>query len=220
MLAAIVLFLIMGCSIGTPQIRTSATDGEGVLITGCKNVSSSHKIGRLIDESYLSTLGSASREGAVAGLEETEEIAIIPGMQDWINENTWDETSLERLQNRSLSSESNVYCRTYDAKKEQVFQAVETVFRNYVSNKIVLSDSAQGTLVTDWYDRAHAATRWKDAYKVSVSSEYETTVVRVFRDLYIQRRFPETDKAYRRATSVGHNEAWILGTVAERLRKP
>lgn len=220
LLTPIVLFVVMGCSIGAPQLRTSATDGQGVLVTGCKNVSSSHKIGRLINENYLSTWGSASKEGTVAGLDETEEVEIIPGLQNWVHENTWGEISLERLKNLSLGSESNVYCRTYDAKKEKVFQAVKTVFRDYVSNRIVSSNVAQGTLVTDWYDRTHAVARWKDAYKVSVLSQYETTVVRVFRALYIQRIFPETDKAYRLATSVGHNEAWILGTVGERLRNP
>lgn len=160
------------------------------------------------------------KEGAVSELDEAKELKNIPPMQSWIYENTWDSNSLERLKNLNLGFESNVYCRTYDATKERVFQTVETIFREYLTNKIHWSNPAQGTLVTEWYDRSHATAKWKDAYKVTISSDSKTTIVRVFRDLYIQRIFPETDKAYRRATSVGHNEAWILGTIAERLKNP
>lgn len=216
----LVLFVVAGCSFGAPQLRTSASDGQGPLVTGCKNVSSSNDKGRLINDFYLSSGLSAFKEGAVAGLDEAQEVKDVPPMQDWIDENTWNSNSLERLKNLNLGFESNVYCRTYDATREQVFKVVETVVRGYFSDNVHWSNRAQGTLVTEWYDRGHGAAKWKDAYKITISSDSKTGIVRVFRDLYIQRLFPETDKAYRRATSVGHNEAWILGAIAEQLKRP
>ena len=53
---------------GAPLLRSSTNDGGGPLIPGCSNVSQSDRTQKYILGFYLTTWGSASREGTAAGL--------------------------------------------------------------------------------------------------------------------------------------------------------
>ena len=66
----LILVITFGCSggPGAPLLRTNADDGEGLLIQGCKNVSSAEEVDDYITKFYLSTWNSAAIEGIRAGV--------------------------------------------------------------------------------------------------------------------------------------------------------
>src|SRR4051812_2620751 len=58
--------LLSGCAApGAPTLRTNTADGEGPLIPGCQNVSSTERVEDYITAFYLTTWGSVWAEGTV-----------------------------------------------------------------------------------------------------------------------------------------------------------
>src|SRR4051812_39197011 len=63
--------MITACSgPGSPLLRTSTGDGEGPLVQGCQNVSGAARVEKYITDFYLSTWGSAFKEGRMEGFGE------------------------------------------------------------------------------------------------------------------------------------------------------
>lgn len=201
--------LLFGCSggPGAPFVRTSTNDGEGSLIEGCRNVSQADKTNTYIVGSYLTTWKSASREGSVAGLK-----GAAGG-----------DESLNQLA-ESLLPASEIFCKAYPASKKSVYSIV-TKLLPILGYKITYSDETIGAVETGYVFQekpalAHGISRWKDRYVVSLNSpDPDHTVVRIFRDVYISRCFKSKGgcSEYLRATSVGHNEAWMLNHISEQL---
>lgn len=74
-----------------------------------------------------------------------------------------------------------------------------------------------GVFVTELIERQHLAARWRDSYEIAVKSDAPNrTVVRVLRKLYISRG----RGVFNQAISNGHNEAWIMTQIRDKLNKP
>lgn len=71
--------------------------------------------------------------------------------------------------------------------------------------------------LTELTERQHWAARWRDSYEIAVMGEAPNrTVVRVLRKLYISR----SPEVFSQAISVGHNEAWIMTQIGDKLNEP
>lgn len=185
---------------GAPLLRRSTGDGEGPLVPKCKNVSSTARVDDYITGSYLSTWGSASVEGTMEGVNDAMNGFGLDGQQSEFNQ---------------LPVSADPYCRIYTASAQEVSRIIADILP-LLGNGILTSDEENGLFITDFIERGHRMARWKDSYEINVSREGpQRTVVRIFRKLYISRG----RGVFNEAVSVGHNEAWIITKIAERLKE-
>lgn len=204
-----------GCaSPGSPLLRTSTDDGEGPLVPDCENVSSAAKVTKRITNFYLSTYGSAFAEGGNEGFAEVVRQAT--------KKTKAGERGVAGLSGgRGIGSETvnhlpfqlSPYCRVYAASHRDISRMIAEILP-LLGNKILVSNETIGVFVTDYMERQHLVARWRDSYEITVTSEGSTrTVVHILRKLYISR----AREVFNQAISNGHNEAWIMTQVAERL---
>jgi hypothetical protein len=79
---------------------------------------------------------------------------------------------------------------------------------------VLVSDHENGLFETDFTERQHPAAHWLDSYFIGVAQATPgSTVVEVLRTVYISR----DGHTFNQGASVGHNEAWILTQIGDRL---
>ena len=221
---------IAGCAApGTPLVRTTENDGEGRLIDGCNNISRKVRVDNYIKDYYLTTWGSALAEGAMEGVSRgtedagrsasgvvvKEAVEVVSGRKNAAARVQSAPESKWREKKNSLSSSPVPFCRRYPAKFSEVYGAVVSTIGD-LEHRIILRDKQLGILETDFVERRHSAARWRDRYVIFVDpDEPDQSVVRVFRIVYIDR----SGTMFNQATSVGHNEAWILTRVGDQLER-
>ena len=192
--------LIAACSApGTPKLRTSNLDGQGLLVSGCKNVSKRVRVDQYITDFYLSTWSSAAIEGAMEGFWE--------GLREGFGIGT----NPSPYRPNSLPFPLEPFCMSFRSPAPAVSRAVARVLP-HLGNPVVLSDVANGFFETGFVERSHRAARWRDRYMISVEESSSQTVVKILRILYISRGGP-----FNQAISVGHNEAWFLTQIIDHL---
>lgn len=208
------LILAAACAApGTPKMRTSAADGGGPLIKGCQNVSRAARVEKYQTQFYLSTWASAWLEGANQGFREG--LADEGGVGSVIEAVLVPPNLIAGKTYNMLPSPPDAYCRSYDAEPRAVSRAVASIMP-FLENPVTVSDTARGRFETDFKRRQHKAAEWVDRYIVKVlSSGPRTTVVYIFRVLYISR----DGRTFNQGLSVGHNETWIFTGISDRLRK-
>lgn len=206
-----VALILAGCStVGTPQLRTSADDGEGPLIPNCRNVSSASRVDAYSTQYYHTTWGSAWMEGAAQGLSEgltdrpvsqaVREAMISPSVRDG------------RTFNR-IPVAHRPYCRSYDADRALVAGIVESILPR-LGNPIERSDRRAGVFRTGTIQRSHVAATWQDSYAIRVEDLGPgRTGVWVYREVHISR----DGAVFNEGISSGHNESWIFTEIANRL---
>jgi len=198
---------LLGCSgsPGSPLIRTGSEDGGGALISDCKNLSNEDKTDDFITGYYLTTWGSATSEGTVAGVES--------GLND-------PDISLSEEQKKqiidSLQPSSATFCKAFNANPDRLYNIITDILPQLGYN-IDLSSKTLGYIRTDYVYRTHdtnSNARWKDRYIIRMQEGINgRTVVKVYRDVFISRRDKGEWSSYIGANSVGHNEAVILNNI-------
>lgn len=213
-----IIAILCGCGggPGAPLVRTGSEDGEGSLIRGCENISSTDKTNTFKINNYLTTWGSATKEGAAVGIYEgLEDDKFIGGDED-----------KKRFAYAWLPS-SEIFCKAYSAEPSHIFRIVSTLMPQ-LGYRLVDVREDDGLMETDYVDDAHyffgsnlPFVRWKDRYIVKIGRKRgNRVVVKVFRDIYISRcdATRGTCSDYIRAVSVGYNEAVILNRIDRELR--
>jgi hypothetical protein len=115
------------------------------------------------------------------------------------------------------------YCRSFNATPEQVNLAVNMVMMNF-SYPMERSGFKDGLYETGFVEREHRAAKWIDRYRVLIQAQSGgTTSVKVTRQVFIGRWATAADRGnpavYNQGVSVGHNEAWLLTQIADRLHQ-
>ena len=114
---------------------------------------------------------------------------------------------------------SETYCRSFEAPPQYTSAIVASIMNDILSRAgygIETFDQKNGVFKTTYLDQQHATARWRDRYVIAVGdSENGESIVRVYRQVYLSR--PGAAEKYNLATSVGHNEAYILNEVARRI---
>jgi hypothetical protein len=181
-------------------------DGEGQMIVGCQNVSNKVRVNSYITNFYLTTWGSAVVEGATEG--------TMEGLSS-VNRNSggmpkrWKSGETTNPEILNLMP----FCRRFAAPFSQVSKAAATVLP-MLGNPIIKSDIRTGDFETGFIERSHSAARWRDRYFIFIDQDgLQNSIVRVVRQVYIDR----SGRTFNQAISVGHNEAWILTRIGDRL---
>lgn len=206
--------VLSGCGTGpgAPLVRSDAADGEGPLLRGCQNLARADTTRDFITEYYLTTWGSASREGAAAGFEAGLATPGGTGMQ----------AMLSGMGYAQLPT-SAVYCRRYAMSKRQAYDQAARLLPA-LGYTLAYADRGAGQLRTAFVDRQRALSeqgpplhKWRDRYVIEVSDDgSRRSAVRVFREVLISRcNRRDGCSDYIRATSVGHNEAVILNRIEQ-----
>lgn len=104
------------------------------------------------------------------------------------------------------------FCRDFRADKGAVSNIIATIVPQ-LGNPIVAFDKENGIFTTNIIERGHLGARWQDSYSITVTEEQGTTLVRILRTLHIRR-----GGEFRQHPSDGHNEAWILTQISDRLK--
>lgn len=194
---------------GQPMLRTSVADGEGELISGCQNVSSKAAVNHYETGYYLTTWGSAWKEGSSAGLQEG--LSGQGPAYDAVSRGMIKAVSDEEPVFDSMYKGPKPFCRAYAASRREVAEAVATILPT-LGNPIRISDIDRGIFQTDWTDRSHMAAKWKDGYVITVTEERPNrVVVRVLRSVYISRQ----GAPYFLGDSVGQNESFVLTKISQ-----
>mgnify|MGYP003385614849 CR=1 FL=1 len=242
----IILLLILsitvfvGCAApGTPLIRTTQHDGEGPLIAECKNVSNKDRIEVFNVHSYLTTWGSALKEGAIEGFREglqnaedeakitVESIKLAEKLAVELSDTFSRKERRDQLQSspepdwteekNELPSKAIPFCRKYPANSSAIFTAAKTVLGT-LDHQISKIDEELGFLETEFVERSHPGARWRDKYVIYIDAnpdELDHSVVKIFRTVYIDR----SGNTFNEAESVGHNETYILTRIADLLEE-
>lgn len=222
--------VVSGCGSPGPQkIRVSEADGEGQIVKGCTNLATSGKVPKYITESYLTTWGSAWKEGAAAGIRE--------GLSD-------QGPVYERFRN-ALSGRVEVgdvlkdgvtpvpiYCRAFSATRGEVAAIIRTLLPQ-LGNNVSNINVDQGLFRTDLHDRSHfgpnsaipnplglKGSRWKDRYTITaVETRPYRTEVKILREVFISRWdvMSKGWSEYHQGSSSGQNEGWILSEIDRAL---
>ncbi|NDP47493.1 MAG: hypothetical protein GZ085_03710 [Sulfuriferula multivorans] len=222
--------ILGGCAApGTPMLRTSEGDGESKLIAGCNNVSANARVEKYINTSYLTTWGSALKEGASEGFTEQVEAAgsTMGGQvlrqlienhsnaQDEVPSLLTPQKSAQYKKYNNLFSRTEPFCRYYSENYKTVAKATATVVKS-LEHRPVLIDESLGVFETDFVDQAHSAARWRDRYVILLDkAERKKTVIKVFRIIYVSRS--KSGNSFNLASSVGHNETWIMTRISDLL---
>ncbi len=221
---------LIGCAApGTPLIRTTQHDGEGPLIAGCKNVSNKAWVEIFKKDSYLTTWGSAWKEGAIEGIQMVaDEDKMSPGgnlVGKLVDIGLDKEEMRARLQSSPEStwvekinrypSKNIPFCRKYSAKSSTIFSIAADVLST-LDYQITRTDESLGILETEFVERRHPAARWRDRYVIYIDpnpDEVDHSIVRIFRTIYIDR----SGNTFNEADSVGYNETWIMTRITDLL---
>ena len=207
------LILFAGCGDpGAPPLLSRSAAGTDH-IPGCHNVSPAVRATLpFTTDFYLTTSGSALREGSSVGVRD--------GLRDGggVGNNLLAMMSPpSRVGNARLVAKSHrpePFCMLVDAPHERVVSALSRVMselrpHGYRAQRSPYSYSA---FQTDFAFHSHQAARWTDrfiAYADPIGSD--RTAVVVHRDVFISRqRGP-----YMQGESVGANETWILVAVRQ-----
>lgn len=226
----ICLLAPVGCAApGTPLMRTSENDGEGQLIQGCNNVSSKARVENYIKDFYLTTWGSSSMEGYMEGLETglddargTKAGLLLRQIADSAGgrrvaaartqaspESFWPEKT------NSLPASPKPFCRRYAASQAAASRAIALTIAN-LEHRPLFQDKRNGVFETEFIERSHRSSRWRDRYVIFADWDGPNqTIIRIYRIVYIDR----SGDVFNQATSVGHNEAWIMTRIEDLLRR-
>lgn len=144
-------FAIQACgpAPGTPLIRVTSTDGEGPLIAGCENVSRGDQSILFKTDRYLTTWGSASREGAAAGLYDGAQ----QGFRD-LGLAAPDEDV--RILAYGKLPDSKIFCRRFTASPHQIHPIVQDLLPN-LGYPWAYQNALDGEFQTIYADRMHEA---------------------------------------------------------------
>ena len=113
-----------------------------------------------------------------------------------------------------LPASPTSFCMTYDADEAAVARVVAATMKR-VGNAVIVSNEADGVFETEYLERRHSAARWLDSYSVTVTADGRgRTVVRVLRTVYVS----QDGRTFNQGNSVGHNEAWLLMQISNRVR--
>lgn len=213
-ISLVVVIVLSGCSApGAPHVRTDMNDSEGIIISGCQNVSLKVVVPRYQTGAYMSTWGSAWREGAQSGVQSGLETK--DGDRSRVR---FTKKVSSSVMNRMLGSDGSdlpflPFCMHFDAPSERVKKAVAKILP-HIQNPLVRGLERFGNFETDFFEREHTAAKWRDRYLVDVRQVKTGSDVYVYRDLWISRQ----GDPFVRAESNGGNEAWILQNIRLLLR--
>jgi len=214
--------MLAGCVNTTKgMIRSSEDDGQGRLVSDCRNVSESARIEAYDTRSYHTTYSSAWKEGAAAGLasSETDNLGILPAMRKTLLQ---PDESPEKIF-ESMPGAGRPYCRVFARSDREVAEAVDWVLKRYPF-QVGAAHVDRGLFITALMSRQHDMTgikfgigaRWKEGLVVTVSEERSSrTVLRVLRRVYIAR----DDSGFYQAETSGNNEIAFITAVATRLTR-
>lgn len=203
------LHILVGCAApGAPQIRSSSEDREGELIPDCQNVSQKVAVVRYQTGSYMSTWGSAWREGAQNGVQSGLEIKEGDRSRMRFTKKVSSSVMGRMLGSDGSDLPFRPFCMHFNASPEMVKKAIAKIMP-HLQNPVVRGLEKFGSFETDFYEREHSAAKWRDRYLVDVRQMKAGTAVLVYRDLWISRQ----GYSFVRAESNGGNEAWILQNV-------
>jgi hypothetical protein len=165
---------------------------------------------------YLSTWESAAVEGGMSGFGEGIRASAREGNK--VGEGIAGFTGISGNPSEiiyHLPIPPSPYCRVYAAEPEEVSRVIAAILPA-LGNAVKTSDETNGIFTTEPIERRHLMARWRDSYEISVVGEApKRTVVRILRKLYISRMRGE----FSQGLSVGHNEAWIMTQIADKLRE-
>lgn len=217
-----------GCSsYGPPKLADARTTSAMYALGDCKLVERPMR-DEYVTHLYLSTWASTFREGATAGVHETlsdpenagiTSDTIATMVEAAAADNPWPTTARTLdASDRPLDAVApfprEPYCKVYKHAKADVSRQIENLLP-LLGNETLVQLPDRGFFQTRYLQR-HAPKPfnviWRDRYTIAVSELGDSqAVVRVHRDLYISRESNgQGDRLFTRATSVGHNEAWIL----------
>jgi hypothetical protein len=172
-LGVIAVVALAGCAggPGAPVLRKDAGDGQGPQIPNCSNISPKDRTGDFMRGSYLTTWGSAMREGATAGLSE----AVGGGQLG------------RQLEDQMLPS-SETFCKAVPGRASKAYRVGKQVLQE-LGYKIHYGNQRSGILETDYvYQSRLPLHQWQDRFALTFDqADGNTTIVRVFRDVYISR---------------------------------
>jgi hypothetical protein len=214
-MAGIAIFLLVSCatSPGGPIIRTSDADGFGELAAGCQNISPLTPSLYYETDYYLSTWGSAALEGVQSGLQSGLKVDPDDDAKERFTKEFSAVVIARVLGYDGSLPPKDLYCMHYETSPEQLAEFVQDILP-ILQNEISDGTLQKGVFKTDFYDREHAAAKWRDRYGIHVRPTDDGTAdVTVYRDLWISR----LDEPYVRARSNGGNEAWILQSLSYKL---
>lgn len=213
----VLLIWLAGCtSPGAPTIVDSPKKAGGPYAYNCKNVSKEHEVSRYVTAYYMTTYGSVYKEGPLGSL---------------INANT--ETIIASSDLSALMPEDNTYCMSFDREFAEVVRAVAKALPR-LRIAVEIKEVSKGEFVTAFAKRQHtkglsakSPAKWRVRYLIKVTDSVTgATDVRVYREIYISRPLRMLSEEYKsrggysrynKAVSNGHNEAWFLWQVKQRL---
>jgi len=198
--------IVVGCASVVPTVRSQVTEGQGELISGCKNLADLTKVRRTSWQSYHTTWRSAWSEGMAAGVQEglNGQGAAYDAVARALA-NPLPEEGDPVFRDGILVGETP-YCRAYAADRKMVAELVADIMSD-LGNEAELSDISAGIFLTKLESRETSYAKWKDRYVITVTDERTNrTIVKVLRNVYISRQGSD----FHQAESDGQNEAWIL----------
>lgn len=224
-------FMVLGCAApGAPVLRTTTADGQGPLIPHCQNVVQDYRVESFLLGYYLTTWGSAAGEGTQEGIrraledpsaKSTQGSAFVqflidqyPSGSESIGRFFSSPAPTWRTPINSLKNVPMPFCRRYYYPGKEVSRAAQSAIESLSQYRIITNDPQLGIFETDFFEQRHATARWRDRFMILVEYEsYGTSVVRVFRDVYIDR----SGTLFNQGASVGRQEAYILTRIDDVL---
>lgn len=204
---------LSGCSnalVGEPPLVSRAS-GDQALLPDCKNVSGSAPQTQFDTENFLTTWGSAVREGAALGVREG--LAEGGGVGNVFLARL---RQPQRVQGETLlwrSERQEPFCMTIARPESTVASAFRATFREMRAFGYS-TRFGDGTATTSFAKRGHRAANWMDrfsAYTYALPGGKTAVVVR--RDVLISRR----GEPYVQAISVGALEGWVLTRIRDKV---
>lgn len=231
--AVLAAVLVVGCaSRGAPELLLASSSGVGTLVPDCKNVAPDYRVEAFMVGSYLTTWDSALLEGTQEGIRRplespdakgtegslflTRLIKAQPGRAATVNRFLQSPAAKWRVRTNTLSKIPKPFCRRFDHRHGVVSLAAQKVLSSLKQYHLITNDLGWGMFETDFVEQHRLKVRWRDRFVVFVDSEGpESSVVRVFRDVYIDR----SGNMFNQGVSVGRNEAYILTRIGDLLRR-
>lgn len=209
---ALIFFLIgtalifgAGCTSApfAPRLVEASRAEQYLAVARCRNVAKEQILEGLITDSYLTTWGAVYGEVGHSVTELNQPIA---------------EAGTSIL---FKMPPNKTFCMGFETTFEEVIRAVEDT-RDMLGSEFLIAKPASGEYETNYVLRSArlGATQWKEKYFIFVSPNLVAgTDVRVYREVLIsrERAQPGRKREFFESTSVGHNEAWYLLQLSERL---
>lgn len=164
-----------------------------------------------VTDSYMTTWGSAYSEGARAGVDEGFAGTGYEILGQQVQAGTFT-LGGDRLVRTATSP--TPFCMIIAAPTERVRPAIRQALSGLRSFGYGAGEQAFVYDQTGYLRSAHQSARWIDRYTVRPEPlPGGRTIVYVLREVFISRQGSD----YYQGFSVGHNEAWLLANIRDRL---